>query len=84
MLSAALNPPRVARKGVVYTPEVVADEVTRVALESYGDIPVHVLEPSVGEGAFVGSLVSRGIAPSRITAIDIDGIVVERVLQLLR
>ena len=71
--------PHVVQKGVVYTPEAVAREVTRVALDRYGAIPDRILEPSVGEGAFVGALVSRSVAPSNITAIDVDGLVVQRV-----
>lgn len=76
--------PRIPQKGVVYTPEAIADEVTRAALESYGGTPTRILEPSVGEGAFVKSLVSRAIAPSCITAIDIDGLVVQRVRDCYR
>ena len=71
--------PRMPQKGVVYTPRAIADEVTRVALERCAAVPTRVLEPSVGEGAFVGSLVSRAITPSCITAIDIDGRVIQRV-----
>ena len=69
----------VRQKGVVYTPESIADEITRVALDTYGAVPCRVLEPSAGEGAFVGSLVSRELAPSSITAIDVDGDVVRSV-----
>ena len=77
--SMSNRPLNVPRKGVVYTPDAMAAEVTRIALESCGGMPTRVLEPSVGEGAFVGSLVSRSITPSCITAIDIDGLVVQRV-----
>lgn len=73
------DPPRVPQKGVVYTPGVVADEVTRAALDSYRGLPTRILEPSVGEGAFVGSLVSHAIPPANITAIDIDGLIIQRV-----
>ena len=73
------NVPLLPRKGVVYTPEAIADEVTRVALESFAGIPVRILEPSVGEGAFLKSLVSREISGSCITAIDIDDVVIRGV-----
>lgn len=66
-------------KGVVYTPEAIADEVTRIALASYGQIPDRVLEPSVGEGAFLKSLERHDIRGSRVTAVDIDGEVIARV-----
>lgn len=66
-------------KGVVYTPASIADEVTRVALENCREYPHRVLEPSVGEGAFLDSLVSSKISANSITAIDIDDIVIGRV-----
>ena len=66
-------------KGVVYTPEAIADEVTRVALDSYMGVPRRILEPSVGEGAFLRSLVSHEIGGACVTAVDIDGVVIEQV-----
>ena len=69
----------VLAKGVVYTPEAVADEVTRSALDSYGGEPRRILEPSVGEGAFLKSLACHDVGGSRITAIDIDEVVIARV-----
>ena len=69
----------VPAKGVVYTPEAIADEVTRTALDSYEGVPDRILEPSVGEGAFVKSLACHEIGGSCITAVDIDGVVIERV-----
>ena len=69
----------VLAKGVVYTPEAIADEVTRTALDSYGGMPARILEPSVGEGAFLKSLACHEIGGSRVTAVDIDGVVIARV-----
>lgn len=76
-MSSDLRP--VATKGVVYTPEAIADEVTRTALDSYEGVPNRILEPSVGEGAFLKSLARHEIGGSRISAVDIDGVVIDRV-----
>ncbi len=73
------NRQKLLRKGVVYTPQTIANELTRVALESCRGTPTRVLEPSVGEGAFLNSLVSTEISGLSITAIDTDEVVVGRV-----
>lgn len=72
-----LRPP--LGKGVVYTPEAIANEVTRAALNRYGGVPERILEPSVGEGAFIKSLICQGVSESSITAVDVDRVVIERI-----
>lgn len=61
-------------KGVVYTPQETADEIARFAVKKLGRMPSRILEPSVGEGAFVNALLAqKKIQPKNILAIDIDG-----------
>lgn len=76
-MSSDLRP--LPAKGVVYTPEAIADAVTRTALDNYEGVPSRILEPSVGEGAFLKSLARHEIGGSCITAVDVDGVVIDRV-----
>ncbi len=61
--------------GAVYTPSTVADALTKLALDCFSVAPQRVLEPSVGDGAFIPSL--RAIPSSKLTAVDIDQTVIE-------
>ena len=58
--------------GVVYTPLDVALEVTDKALAMCSQRLTRVLEPSVGDGAFIKALLANGVKQEHITAIDID------------
>ena len=60
------------QNGVVYTPISVADEVNRIGLECFSTTDLEVLEPSAGEGAFLSSLLSKGVKEKNITAVDIE------------
>ena len=63
--------------GVVYTPTLVALEVAETALKYCPNKKPRVLEPSAGDGAFLGALSSLGVAEDDITAIDIDRSAIE-------
>ena len=58
--------------GVVYTPLDVALEVTSTAIKRRSQLATRVLEPSVGDGAFIKALLANGVKQEHITAIDID------------
>ena len=58
--------------GVIYTPSPVALEVAETALKYCPNKKPRVLEPSAGDGVFLGALCSLGVAERDITAIDID------------
>ena len=58
------------RRGVFYTPPAVASAVSKWAL--MGATGVSVLEPSAGDGVFIQSLLSNGIAPGNISAHDVS------------
>lgn len=66
-------------RGVVYTPQRIADEVTSKALGNFDRVPRRILEPGVGEGAFLNSLVGHEVPVSNITAVDLDEVVIARV-----
>ena len=59
--------------GVVYTPDKVAQEVTRIGLQSVSFEVARVLEPSAGDGVFLRALFENGVFEDRITAVDVDG-----------
>ena len=59
--------------GVVYTPDKVAQEVTRIGLQSASFEVARVLEPSAGDGVFLRALFENGVFEDRITAVDVDG-----------
>ncbi len=57
--------------GAVYTPSSVAEAVVRIARSHLRDGPLKVLEPSVGDGAFLGQLALL-MPDDKHVAIDID------------
>lgn len=63
--------------GAVYTPSDVAAAVARVAMRSLPNRRLKVLEPSVGDGAFLGQLALLMPHHDHV-AIDIDEKVIER------
>ena len=58
--------------GVVYTPDEVAEEVVKVGVQGISLELLRVLEPSVGDGAFLRALLANGVIDKRITAVDVD------------
>lgn len=62
--------------GSFYTPSILADWIVRRVLSQ--KTIQSVLEPSCGDGVFLSSLSSRGLALD-ITAIDIDGDAIDKV-----
>ena len=60
------------RNGIVYTPQEIADEIARFVITKFHKLPESVLEPSVGEGAFISALEKKNVALSKILAVDID------------
>lgn len=58
--------------GVVYTPDEVAGEVTRIGIEAACSETMRVLEPSAGDGAFLRALLENGVIEDWITAVDVD------------
>ena len=64
---------RCRHNGVVYTPDKVAKEVTRIGFQSVSSEVFRVLEPSAGDGVFLRALLEHGVIEDRITAVDVDG-----------
>lgn len=62
--------------GAVYTPSPVAEAVIRVAMKDMPGRRLRVLEPSAGDGAFLGQLANLASDHDHV-AIDIDEKVVE-------
>jgi adenine-specific DNA-methyltransferase len=62
--------------GAVYTPSAVAEAVIRVAMQELPVRRLRVLEPSAGDGAFLGQLASL-MGEHDHVAVDIDRKVVE-------
>ena len=60
--------------GVVYTPDSVAEEVTKVGLSAVSVKASRILEPSAGDGAFLRALATCGIEEPKITAVDVDSV----------
>jgi 16S rRNA A1518/A1519 N6-dimethyltransferase RsmA/KsgA/DIM1 with predicted DNA glycosylase/AP lyase activity len=56
-------------RGAYFTPPDVADTLASRAT-ALGD--TEYLDPAAGDGALVKALIRRGVAPSSITAIEID------------
>lgn len=75
-----LEPGRERLLGVVYTPEDVAAELARFALARHHKVPDMILEPSVGDGAFLRALAASATANFSVHGIDID----ETAINLLR
>ncbi len=63
--------------GAVYTPEPVARALSELVAAHAGGIDGRVLEPSVGDGAFLSAL-ARTLPEHPFTAVDIDSVVIER------
>ncbi|TPM30868.1 hypothetical protein [Mesorhizobium sp. B2-3-4] len=63
--------------GAVYTPEPVARAISELVAAHSTGIDGHVLEPSVGDGAFLSAL-ARTLPSYPFTAVDIDSVVIER------
>ena len=62
--------------GAVYTPHDVATSLVEWCLNLMEGESLNVLEPSVGDGAFLASLSTIKAKSKRVTAIDIDGRVI--------
>lgn len=62
--------------GAVYTPHEVANSLVEWCLNLMDGENLNVLEPSVGDGAFLASLSTTKAKSKRVTAIDIDGRVI--------
>lgn len=67
-----LEPDQKRLLGVVYTPDDVALELTRFALERHSKLPCTVLEPSTGDGAFLRALAASTTASFSVQGFDID------------
>lgn len=65
------QPDKKKANGVVYTPQSIATEIVRF-LKVEGVKTNRILEPSVGDGAFVAALSESGIGLNSLVAIDID------------
>ena len=63
--------------GAVYTPETVARALSDLVAAHATGIEGRVLEPSVGDGAFLSAL-ARTLPSHPFTAVDIDSVVIER------
>ena len=63
--------------GAVYTPQPVAQALSELVAAHATGIDGQVLEPSVGDGAFLSAL-ARTLPSQRFTAVDIDSVVIER------
>ncbi|MEP5768174.1 hypothetical protein [Nisaea sp.] len=63
--------------GAIYTPETVARALSELVAAHAGGIDGRVLEPSVGDGAFLSAL-ARLMPEHPFTAVDIDNVVIER------
>ncbi|MBO6814521.1 MAG: Eco57I restriction-modification methylase domain-containing protein [Rhizobiaceae bacterium] len=63
--------------GVVYTPDEVAFELTRFALDRCGKAPKTILEPSAGDGAFFRAINDTCHANVEAYGFDIDQTAVE-------
>ena len=68
--------------GAVYTPVKVASALARYVSGIVAAQQPHILEPSVGDGAFIGSLAEE-FADGRVTAVDIDADVVATLDEML-
>ncbi len=66
------------RRGVVYTPEDVARELARYVCFDKSVGKLSILEPSVGDGAFLQALFDQGVKQQSIQAIDISKVAVRR------
>jgi len=58
--------------GVVYTPDDVASELTKFALDRLHKVPNTILEPSAGDGAFLRALAASTKGSFRVHGLDID------------
>lgn len=58
--------------GAVYTPAPVARAIVKRCSSLLGSRELRVLEPSVGDGAFLSELIGLNSPRTRITAVDID------------
>ena len=67
-----LEPSKDRLLGVVYTPDDVASELTRFALERHHRVPNRILEPSAGDGAFLRALADSTKAGLSVYGFDID------------
>jgi adenine-specific DNA-methyltransferase len=63
--------------GAVYTPEPVARAISELVAAHADGIDGRVLEPSVGDGAFLYAL-ARTLPEHAFTAVDIDSVGIER------
>lgn len=65
-------------RGAVYTPTNVAEELVRYVCLKKDLKKLSVLEPSVGDGAFLQPMCNQGIKPHQIQAVDISKVAVRR------
>jgi tRNA1(Val) A37 N6-methylase TrmN6 len=63
--------------GVVYTPVEIANSITQLTLSKCKKKVLHILEPSVGDGYFLQSIEKEITTKFEVTAVDIDGDVVD-------
>lgn len=76
------RPNNVKSSGAIYTPAVVAEALTRfLGPDLCGETTV--LEPSVGDGAFIDALLSHGVPSRHLTGVDLDASVVGTLAQRL-
>ena len=64
--------------GVVYTPVGVSVSLAKRALQVCPKQPLRILEPSVGDGSFLRAILQSSDAQHTITAVDVDGCVIEK------
>ncbi len=70
--------------GAVYTPMGVATAILKRCALLLGNRELHVLEPSVGDGAFLSRLLGEDGLASKVTSIDIDRKVISDLEQRYR
>lgn len=72
MTASSGRQPKDRVHGVVYTPEAIADAIVAIANEGGARTFAHILEPSVGDGAFVSAMARSGMFLEGLVALDID------------
>lgn len=65
-------------RGAVYTPHDVARELTRYVCLNKDVKNLSILEPSVGDGAFLRALCDQGVEQNKIQAVDISKVAVRQ------
>lgn len=71
--------------GAYYTPAIMADFIVRhIQRMLYNKGPMDILEPSVGDGAFITALLERQFPIKSLTVIDINSLELDKVKEKVR